>query len=87
MCPAPPAPSAESGSPTGPALHTPVPEAYLTHLIAALAEQTAALNRLASSNEAIALSVTQLIEELAKGEGDEEEDQGGDASGFLNARR
>lgn len=81
-----PAPSAESGSLTGPASHTPVPEASLIHLIAALGEQTAALNRLASSNEAIALSVTQLIEELANGEGDEEEEQGGQTSGYLNAR-
>lgn len=52
-CPANPAPNAESGSPTGQPLPTPVPADSLTLLIAALHEQTAAINRLASSNEAL----------------------------------
>lgn len=60
-CPANPVPSAESGYPTGQPLPTPVPADSLTLLIAALREQTAAINRLASSNEA-------LVQAMAEGE-------------------
>lgn len=52
---------AESGLPTGQPLPTPVPADSLTLLIAALHEQTAAINRLASSNEA-------LVQAMAEGD-------------------
>lgn len=83
MCPADPAPSAESGSPTGQESHTPAPEASLTHLIAALADQTAAINRLASSNEAMTQAIASLIEDMANAEDAEEEPAPG---GYLNSR-
>lgn len=57
---------AKSGSPTTQPSHGPVPADSLTLLIAALAEQTAALNRLAASNESLSQAVATLIEEMAQ---------------------
>ena len=53
MCPADPVLSAESGSASGQPSHGQGPEAYLTPLLQALSAQTAAINRLAASNEAL----------------------------------
>lgn len=82
-CPVQPALNARSGSPTGSPSHTPEPAASLTHLVAALLEQTAALNRLAASNEAMTQAIGSLIEEMGKAE----EEQGDEPVGYLNARR
>lgn len=53
---------AESGSPIGQQSPTPVPVDSLTLLIAALHEQTSAINRLACSNEA-------LVQAMAEADG------------------
>lgn len=65
---------AKSGSPIG--LESPrlEPADSLTLLISALHEQTAAINRLASSNEALTKTVATLIEEMAKGDDDSDPD-------------
>lgn len=81
-CPVQPALNARSESPTGSPSNTPEPEASLTHLVAAMLEQTAALNRLAASNESMTQAIGSLIEEMGKGE----EEQGDEPVGYLNAR-
>lgn len=76
---------AKSGSPIGSESPRPVPADSLTLLISALHEQTAALNRLASSNEALTQTVATLLEEMAKGE-----DEGGpddEPSTYLDGSR
>lgn len=50
---------AGSGSLTGLQSHTPVPADSLTLLIAALHEQTAAINRLAASNEMLVQAMSE----------------------------
>lgn len=82
-CPVQPALNARSESPTGLPSHTPEPEASLTHLVSALIEQTLALNRLAASNEGMTKAIELLIDEMGNGE----EEQGGEAVGYLNGRR
>jgi hypothetical protein len=82
-CPAPPALNARSESPTGSASHTPEPEASLTHLVAALVQQTQAINRLAASNEGMTKAIGLLIDEMGKADAEEQGDQPG---GYLNAR-
>lgn len=62
---------AGNGSLTGLQSHTPVPADSLTLLISALQEQTAALNRLASSNESLSQAVSSLIDEMANAEGED----------------
>lgn len=84
MCPANPVPSAESGSPSGPGSHGPAPVDYLTPLIAALQDQTAALNRLASSNESLSQAVQSLIDEMANAE---EQDSDAEPSTYLDGSR
>jgi hypothetical protein len=64
--------------------HTPAPEASLTHLVAALVQQTQAINRLAASNEGMSKAICLLIEEMGKAD---EEEQGDELGGYLNARR
>jgi hypothetical protein len=83
-CPVPPALNARSESPTGLQSPGPAPEASLTHLVAALVEQTEAINRLAASNEAMTQAIGLLIEEMGKAD---EEEQGDHPGGYLNARR
>lgn len=61
MCPANPVPSAESGLPSGLLSHGQELAAYLTPLLQALSEQTAAINRLAQSNE-------MLVQAMAEGD-------------------
>jgi hypothetical protein len=73
----------EPGLVTGPQLPTQEPAVCLTHLVAALVQQTEALNRLAASNEALSQGIASLIEEMGKGE----EEQGDEPVGYLNARR
>lgn len=82
-CPVHPALNARSESPTGLQSPGPEPEASLTHLVAALVQQTQALNRLAASNEGMTKAIGSLIEEMGKGE----EEQGDEPVGYLNARR
>ena len=82
-CPVQPALNARSESPTGLQSPGPEPEASLTHLVAALVQQTEAINRLAASNEALSQGIASLIEEMGKGE----EEQGDQPGGYLNARR
>ncbi len=65
--PADPVPSAESGSPTGLLSQQPGLEASLIRLIGAVVEQTAAIYRLASSNEA-------LVQAMAQSEGMADDD-------------
>jgi hypothetical protein len=50
------------GSPIGQPLPTPVPVDYLTRLIAALAAQTEAINRLADSNMALVQAMAETEE-------------------------
>jgi hypothetical protein len=56
----------ESGLPTSQPSLGPAPADSLTLLISALHDQTAAINRLAGSNEALAQAVATLIEEMAQ---------------------
>ena len=84
MCPANPAPSVESGSHTGQLSHGPVPVGYLTPLIAALQDQTAALNRLASSNESLSQAVQSLIDEMANAD---EQDSDAEPSTYLDGSK
>lgn len=81
-CPVQPALNARSESPTGSPSHTPEPEDFQTRLVSALLDQTAALNRLAASNEGMTRAIGSLIEEMGKGE----EEQGDEPVGYLNAR-
>lgn len=81
-CPVQPALNARSESPTGLQSHGPEPEASQTPLVAALLLQVEAINRLAASNEAMTQAIGSLIEEMGK----EEEEQGDDPVGYLNAR-
>lgn len=83
-CPADPVPSAESGSLAGQQSPGPAPVDSLTLLIFALQEQTAALNRLASSNESLSQTVSSLIDEMANSE---EEVSDGEPSTYLDGSR
>jgi len=65
-CPADPVPSAEHGCSSGLASPTTAQPASLDALIAALHQQTQAINRLASSNEA-------LIRAMAEADPDEDD--------------
>lgn len=84
MCPANPVPSAESGSPSGQPSHGPAPVGYLTPLIAALQDQTAALNRMASSNESLSQAVQSLIDEMANAD---EQDSDAEPSTYLDGSK
>lgn len=75
MCPANPVPSAESGSPSGQPSRGQEPEVSLTLLLHALSEQTAAMSRLAASNESLSQAVLSMIEEMAKADEQGEEDE------------
>ncbi len=75
---------AESGSPSGQGSHGPVPVDYLIPLIAALQDQTAALNRLASSNESLSQAVQSLIDEMANAD---EHDSDAEPSTYLDGSR
>jgi len=83
-CPANPVPSAESGSLTGQPSHGPAPVDYLTPLIAALQDQTAALNRLASSNESLSQAVQSLIDEMASAD---EQDSDAEPGTYLDGSK
>lgn len=54
---------AASGSPASQQSHGPELEAYLIRLCGALEKQTAAMDRLASSNEALAQAIVQTMAE------------------------
>jgi hypothetical protein len=83
-CPASPASSDKSGLLIGGLSLAPVPADSLTLLISALHEQTAAINRLASSNESLSQAVASLIDEMANVE---EEVSGGEPSTYLDGSR
>lgn len=65
MCPVADVPGAEQLPPTGSPLHTPGLEACLIQLVQELKAQTAAITRLARSNEA-------LVQAMAEAEGMDE---------------
>jgi hypothetical protein len=77
MCPANPVPSVEGGSPSGQPSPGPALADYLIPLISAMLAQTEAINRLASSNEA-------LVRAMAEADGSGPEDAG--APMYLSGR-
>lgn len=68
-CPADPVLSDASGLQSGRLSLGPEPAAFLIPLLQAMSEQTAALNRLASSNESLSQAVSNLIDEMANADG------------------
>ena len=83
-CPAAHAQRAEPGCSTGPESLTAELVGYLTLHVQAMQEQTAALNRLASSNESLSGAVASLIEEMANAE---PEDSDAEPSTYLDGSR
>lgn len=83
-CPADPVPSAESGLQSGRLSLGPEPVAFLIPLLQAMTEQTAALNRLASSNESLSQAVSNLIDEMANAD---EQDPDAEPSTYLDGSR
>lgn len=75
---------AGNGSLTGLQSHTPVPVDSLTPLITALQDQTAALNRLASSNESLSQAVQSLIDEMANAD---EQDSDAEPNTYLDGSK
>lgn len=66
---------AESGSASGAPLPGQEPAAFLIPLLQALSAQTAAMSRLAASNEGLSQAVLSMIEEMTKADAQDDEEE------------
>ena len=66
---------AESGSPSGAPLPGQEPAAFLIPLLQALSAQTAAMSRLAASNEGLSQAVLSMIEEMTRADEQDSDDE------------